>query len=202
MLKSISLFSYTIQNWQMHHFSFRQIGLVPFLVRLLLESECCFDQSKQFISYIWNRVKGIKIPPIQLIRHSFRNIRQKQTSLNLLWSYNLHNFRDLQLFLKSLLLFSKGTWIWENTKWRHYHKRQGINVSLIRNWFTQIKLIEIKINIRNISSSNTVNWNSNPSVLSLTQNHWGNPIASTYTHADRYCHGFHFFSLSSNLSLL
>jgi hypothetical protein len=33
---------------------------------------------------------------------------------------------------------------------------QGINASHIRSWFTQIKLIKIKTDLRNISASNTI----------------------------------------------
>jgi hypothetical protein len=40
--------------------------------------------------------------------------------------------------------------------------------------------------------------NLGPSVLSLTQN----PVTSTCTHADHYCHSFSFFSTSRTVNLL
>jgi hypothetical protein len=68
------------------------------------------------------RVRGqiLVTPPIQLMSRRVRTLCQKYPKINFLTSWNLHNFRDVQWFLISSLLFSKGAWIQEKIKW-HYH---------------------------------------------------------------------------------
>jgi hypothetical protein len=97
------------------------------------------------------------------------------------------------------LIFKQGLNL-SKAKWRYYHT--GRVLTPVTSEVVSLKTYENENSFKEYKYQQHNYLNSNPSVLSFTQNHWVNPITSTCTRADRYCRGFPLFSVSSIANLL